>query len=264
MSNSQRISVAQLRARKVGQGAAPLVMLSCYHPRWAALADPHVDIILIGDSMAMTFLGHDDTLNTPLPLLMACAAGVVRHTQHALVVCDMPFGSYEESPKQAFKNASKILRHTNVQAVKIEGGVRMAPTTAFLVERGIPVVAHVGLQPQQVRALGGYSVQGKTTAAIDAIVADGLAQQQAGAFMCVAECISAQAAQQLTAQLSIPVIGIGARYACDGEVAVADDIIGLSANTPPFVQTFANTSAVLANAFLDFANNIRQNKKLNT
>ena len=241
----KRTGVLDIRRRK---GGAPLHMLSCYSAPMAVLIDESVDIILVGDSLGMTLLGEADTLGVSLELMIACTRAVVRATRRAAVVCDLPFGTYERSPEQAFDTCVRVLRETGCTAVKPEGGARMAETVRFLVERGIPVMGHIGLQPQSVRALGGF-VRSRD---VDAIVADGHALHQAGAFACVAECIPVEAAERLTRELPIPVIGIGAESACDGRVAVLDDVIGLSAAPPPFVVLGADVAAAVRTAVRAF------------
>ena len=237
----RRRSVADIRRCK---GKRPISMLSCYSAPMAALIDPLTDVILVGDSLGMTLLGESDTLGVSLDLMITCARAAVRATRRATVVCDLPFGTYERSPEQAFETAVRVLRETGCAAVKPEGGRAMAETVRFLTARGIPVMAHIGLQPQQVRALGGFVRAGD----LDAIIADGVAVAEAGAFACVAECIPVAAAARLTAELPIPIIGIGVDHPCDGRVAVLDDVIGLSASPPPFIRPTGNAAETVREA----------------
>ncbi|MCB1473210.1 MAG: 3-methyl-2-oxobutanoate hydroxymethyltransferase, partial [Rhodobiaceae bacterium] len=217
----RRITVPALRARKGGE---PIVALTAYDVATARLADPHVDLLLVGDSLGMVVYGMDTTLGVTLDMMAAHGAAVVRGSRRALVVIDMPFGSYEQGPAQAFASASRLLAQTGAQAVKLEGGVAMAETIAFLVRRGIPVCAHVGLTPQAVNVLGGFRVQGRDRSGWPIIEADARAVAEAGAFAVVVEGVAEPLARRLTEIVSIPTIGIGASAQCDGQILVTEDM----------------------------------------
>src|SRR5438094_2716369 len=202
-------------------------MLTAYTMRMAQLLDPHCDMLLVGDSLGQVIYGLPSTIPVTMEMMCAHGAAVVRGSWHALVGVDMPFGSYEASPAQAFDSASRIFKETGCAAVKLEGGEAMAPTVAFLSERGIPVIGHVGLTPQAVNALGGYGARGRSEAEEAKIVADARAVDRAGAFLIVVEGVVEDIVEQVTAAVSAPVIGIGASSGCDGQVLVTEDMLGL-------------------------------------
>src|SRR5690606_20817637 len=212
-----RLTSVDIRARK---GGAPIVSLTAYSANIAAIADHHVDFLLVGDSVGMVVHGFESTLPVSLEMMIMHGAAVVRGTRRALVVVDLPFGSYEESPQIAFRSAARIMRETGCGAVKLEGGRHMAETIRYLVERGIPVMGHVGLTPQSVNTLGGFRAQGRTEDQWDAIEADAKAVSDAGAFAIVLEAMAEPLAARLTQAVPIPTIGIGASSACDGQILV--------------------------------------------
>src|SRR4051794_39227739 len=216
----RRLTAPDIRARKGGE---PIVMLTSYHAHTAALADKHCDVILVGDSLGMVMHGLETTVPVTLEMLILQGHAVMRGSKRALVVIDMPFGSYEASREQAFMSAARILKETGCGAVKLEGGRRMAETIAFLTERGVPVMAHVGLTPQAINALGSFRAQGRDEAEWAAFEDDALAVAQAGAFSVVLEAIAEPLARKLTETVAIPTIGIGASPACDGQVLVMED-----------------------------------------
>lgn len=253
----RRLSAPQLRARKGGE---PLVVLTAYHAHTARLLDDHVDIILVGDSLGMVMHGLESTVPVTVEMMILQAQAVMRGSQKALVVVDLPFGSYEKNPEQAFDTAARILKETGAGAIKLEGGKRMAPTIAFLTERGVPVMAHVGLTPQSINMLGGFKAQGRERAAWDAIIEDAKAVSDAGAFSVVIEAVAEPLAQELTKAVPIPTIGIGASSQCDGQVLVLEDMLGLSDWVPKFVRKYANIGPQISQAVENFAHDVRSRK----
>jgi 3-methyl-2-oxobutanoate hydroxymethyltransferase len=243
-----------IRARK---GSAPLVVLTAYSTPVARLVDAHCDIVLVGDSVGMVIHGLPSTLGVTMEMMILHGRAVVRGAQKAMPVIDMPFGSYEESPQQAFRNASRLMAETGAPAVKLEGGVHMADTIAFLTARGVPVMAHVGLTPQSVNTLGGYKVVGREGEA-DKVMADARAVEAAGAFSVVLEKVPTGLAGRITAALSIPTIGIGAGVDCDGQVLVVDDMLGLFTEfRPKFVKRYAELGTVADEAIAAYAAEVR-------
>jgi 3-methyl-2-oxobutanoate hydroxymethyltransferase len=243
-----------IRARK---GTAPLVVLTAYSTPVARLVDPHCDIALVGDSVGMVIHGMPSTLGVTLEMMILHGKAVVRGCQKAMPVIDMPFGSYEEGPQQAFRNASRLMAETGAPAVKLEGGQHMAETIAFLTARGVPVMAHVGLTPQSVNTLGGYKVVGRAEEA-DKVMADAKATEAAGAFSIVLEKVPEGLAGRITAALSIPTIGIGAGVKCDGQVLVVDDMLGLFTDfRPKFVKRYAELGKTADEAIAAYAAEVR-------
>jgi 3-methyl-2-oxobutanoate hydroxymethyltransferase len=221
------------------KGTTPIVSLTAYTTPMASLMDEACDFVLVGDSVGMVLHGMSSTLGVTMDMMIMHGKAVARGLSSAMLVIDMPFGSYEESPAQAFGNAARIMRETGAAAVKLEGGRHMAETIAFLVSRGIPVMAHIGLTPQSINTLGGYKVQGRDDAA-EALLADAKAVAQAGAFSVVLEKVPAKLADQITADIPIPTIGIGASAGCDGQILVVDDMLGLFTEfKPKFVKRYA-------------------------
>src|SRR5438309_11795887 len=217
----KRMTAPSILARKInGKTAQPIVMLTAYTMRMAQLLDPHCDMLLVGDSLGQVIYGLPSTIPVTMEMMCAHGAAVVRGSWHALVGVDMPFGSYEASPEQAFESAARILKETGCAAVKLEGGEAMAPTIAFLAHRGIPVIGHVGLTPQAVNVLGGYGARGHEQREAEKILADARAVDDAGAFCIVVEGVMEAIASQITRSTGAPVIGIGASAVCDREVLV--------------------------------------------
>lgn len=251
----KRISVVDIRARK---NATPIVVLTAYTAPIARLLDPHVDILLVGDSLGMVVYGMKDTLPVTLDMMIAHGRTVAQSTSKSLVVVDMPFGSYQASPAQAFESCARVLSETGAQAVKLEGGVEMADTIRFLVERGIPVMGHVGLMPQRVNAMGGYRFQGRNDAEAQHILQDALALVRAGVFSIVIEGVKEDVARMVTEKLSVPTIGIGASPACDGQVLVIDDLLGLSEYMPSFVKVYADLAPVITKAVKAYADDVKK------
>ena len=239
------------------KGSAPLVVLTAYTTPIARLVDAHCDIALVGDSVGMVLHGMTSTLGVTLEMMILHGRSVVKGCQKAMVVIDMPFGSYEESPQQAFRNAARLMTETGAPAVKLEGGAHMADTIAFLTKRGVPVMAHIGLTPQSVNTLGGYKVVGRATEA-DGVIEDALAVEGAGAFAVVLEKVPKGLAARITQRLAIPTIGIGAGAACDGQVLVVDDMLGMFTEfRPKFVKRYADLGQAADQAIADYAAEVR-------
>lgn len=251
----KRISVPEFSARK---GKEPLVCLTAYTTPMAQRLDSHVDLLMVGDSLGMVLYGFETTLPVTLEMMIQHGAAVMRGSKTAMVVVDMPFGTYQESPEQAFRSAARIMQETGCQAVKLEGGREMADTVAFLAKRGVPVMSHVGLTPQSVNTLGGFRARGRGDQEAAAIVADAVAVTEAGAFSVVLEGVMEQIAQAVTSRVSVPVIGIGASAVCDGQVLVAEDILGLfSAFKPRFVKRYAELGNEIEEAAARYAREVR-------
>jgi 3-methyl-2-oxobutanoate hydroxymethyltransferase len=243
-----------IRARK---GTAPLVMLTAYTTPVARLVDPHCDIALVGDSLGMVLHGMPSTLGVTLEMMILHGRAVVRGLTRAMPVIDMPFGSYEEGPAQAYRNAARLMAETGAPAIKLEGGAHMSETISFLTARGVPVMAHIGLTPQAVNTLGGYKVVGRDAEA-DRVMADALAVQAAGAFAVVLEKVPVGLAARITQSLDIPTIGIGAGVDCDGQVLVVDDMLGLFTEfRPKFVKRYADLGALADQAVATYAAEVR-------
>jgi 3-methyl-2-oxobutanoate hydroxymethyltransferase len=239
------------------KGSSPIVMLTAYTTPIARLVDPHCDIALVGDSVGMVLHGLPSTLGVTMEMMILHGRAVVRGCQKAMVVIDMPFGSYEESPEQAYRNAARLMSETGAPAVKLEGGLHMAETIAFLTKRGVPVMAHIGLTPQSVNTLGGYKVVGRDGAA-ETVMADARCVEQAGAFSVVLEKVPMGLAARITQSLTIPTIGIGAGAACDGQVLVVDDMLGLFTEfRPKFVKRYANLGQQADEAIAAYAADVR-------
>ena len=243
-----------IRARK---GSAPLVVLTAYTTPVARLVDAHCDIALVGDSVGMVLHGMSSTLGVTMDMMILHGRSVVRGLTRAMAVIDMPFGSYEESPQQAYRNAARLMSETGAPAVKLEGGAYMAETIAFLTARGVPVMAHIGLTPQSVNTLGGYKVVGRDGEA-DRVMSDAVAIEDAGAFAVVLEKVPMGLAARITQRLGIPTIGIGAGVQCDGQVLVIDDMLGLFTEfKPKFVKRYADLGGQADEAIASYAAEVR-------
>jgi 3-methyl-2-oxobutanoate hydroxymethyltransferase len=254
----RRLTVPAIQRRKVdGLTAEPLVMLTAYTARMAQLLDPHCDLLLVGDSLGQVIYGLPSTVPVTLEMMAAHGAAVVRGSYHSVVVIDMPFGSYEASPEQAFASAARLLKETGAAAVKLEGGQAMAETVAFLAQRGIPVMGHVGLTPQAVNTLGGYGARGRSAAEADKIIADARAVADAGAFALVIEGVLEPIAIAMTQAVACPTIGIGASAQCDGQVLVTEDMLGLFERVPRFVRRFGDMAAVIDQTAASYASEVR-------
>ena len=242
----RRNTVPMIKARK-GSGD-PIVMLTAYTARMAQLLDAHCDVLLVGDSLGQVIYGLPSTVPVSLEMMCAHGAAAVRGSYKSLVVVDMPFGSYEESPEAAIRSATRIMKETGCAAVKLEGGEAMAPTIRFLNERGIPVCGHIGLTPQAINVLGGYGARGKADAEQDKLMRDAKAVSDAGAFLMVIEGVIEPIARDLTEAVSVPTIGIGASPACDGQVLVTEDMLGMFERTPRFVKRFGDMAGEIGKA----------------
>jgi 3-methyl-2-oxobutanoate hydroxymethyltransferase len=252
----RRLSVTQFRARK---GKEKLVCLTAYTAPVARLLDDEVDLLLVGDSLAMVVYGFESTLPVTLGMMIAHGAAVVRATQRSLITVDLPFGAYQESPEQAFRAAARVMAETGCGAVKLEGGEEMAETVAFLSRRGIPVMGHVGLTPQAVNVLGGYRSRGHAEEEHAKIVRDGIAIAEAGAFSIVLEGVAEDIGRELTERVAVPTIGIGASAACDGQILVTDDMLGVfSEFTPKFVKRFRDLAGDIRGGARDYADEVRR------
>ena len=251
---TKRVTVPEIRAHK---NAKPVVCLTCYHAHTAKLLDAHVDLMLVGDSLGMVMHGMENTLGVTLDMMISHGKAVMRGSKHALVVVDMPFGSYEESPQIAFRNAARVIQETGCTAVKMEGGARMAETVAYLASRGIPVMGHIGLTPQMIQVMGGFKTQGRTAAEWPAIEADAKAVAEAGAFAVVLEGMAEPLAARITQLIAIPTIGIGASAACDGQILVMEDMLGLNPSPPKFVRQYAQLGPEIETAVKAYAADVR-------
>jgi 3-methyl-2-oxobutanoate hydroxymethyltransferase len=253
-SQIKRVTAPDITARKGGE---PIVSLTAYHAHTARIIDPYVDFLLVGDSLGMVMHGYETTLPVPLDLMIMHGAAVVRGSSRALVVVDMPFGSYEESPPVAFRNAARIIKETGCGAIKLEGGRRIAETIAYLTSRGIPVMAHIGLTPQSVNVMGGFKTQGRRRSEWQAIENDAAAVAEAGAFAVVLEGMAELLAARITKAIAIPTIGIGASPNCDGQILVLEDMLGLNPAVPKFVKKFAAIGEAIEDAVKTYAEEVR-------
>jgi 3-methyl-2-oxobutanoate hydroxymethyltransferase len=250
----KRLTAPDIRARKGGE---PIACLTSYHAHTARLIDRHCDLILVGDSLGMVMHGLETTVPVTLDMMILQGLAVMRGSKRALVVVDMPFGSYEASKEQAFMSAARVMKDTGCGAIKVEGGRRMAETIAFLVERGIPVMGHIGLTPQSINTIGSFRAQGRDESDWGPIEADARAVAQAGAFSVVIEAVAEPLARRITAAVEIPTIGIGGSVACDGQILVLEDMLGLSPRVPKFVKRYAELGPSIEAAVAAYAADVR-------
>jgi len=250
----KRVTAPDIAKRK---GGAPIVALTAYHAHTARIIDPYVDILLVGDSLGMVMHGYETTVPVPLELMIMHAQAVVRGSSRSLVVVDMPFGSYEESPSEAFRNAARVMKETGCGAIKIEGGAHMAETIRYLTDRGIPVMSHIGMTPQAVNTIGSFKPRGRFRSEWAAFEEDARAVAEAGAFAVVLEALAELLAARITKQISIPTIGIGASAECDGQILVLEDMLGLSPRVPKFVKEYAQIGEAIETAVKAYANEVR-------
>ncbi len=250
----RRLTAPDIAGRK---NAEPIVSLTAYHAHTAGIADKFCDFLLVGDSLGMVMHGFESTVPVPLDLMIMHGKAVVRGSRRSLVVVDMPFGSYEESPPVAFRNAARIMKATDCGAIKLEGGSHMAETISYLVQRGIPVMAHIGLTPQSINTIGGFKTQGRQRDQWAAIEADAAAVAEAGAFSVVLEAMAEPLARRITESVPIPTIGIGASAACDGQILVMEDMLGLSPRVPKFVKEFGKVGMAIEQAISLYADEVR-------
>jgi len=250
----KRVTAPDIAKRK---GGAPIVALTAYHAHTARIIDPYVDMLLVGDSLGMVMHGYETTVPVPLELMIMHAQAVVRGSSRSLVVVDMPFGSYEESPSEAFRNAARVMKETGCGAIKIEGGAHMAETIRYLSDRGIPVMSHIGMTPQAVNTIGSFKPRGRFRSEWAAFEEDARAVAEAGAFAVVLEALAELLAARITKQISIPTIGIGASAECDGQILVLEDMLGLSPRVPKFVKEYAQIGEAIETAVKAYANEVR-------
>ena len=250
----KRLTAPDIRARK---GREPIVCLTSYHAHTARLLDRHCDLILVGDSLGMVMHGLETTVPVTLDMMILQGRAVMRGSKRALVVVDMPFGSYEASKEQAFVSAARVMKETGCGAIKVEGGRRMADTIAFLVQRGVPVMGHIGLTPQSINAIGSFRAQGREQADWGPIEDDARAVTEAGAFSMVIEAVTEPLARRITASVSIPTIGIGGSVACDGQILVLEDMLGLSPRVPKFVRRYGELASAIESAVAAYAADVR-------
>ena len=250
----KRVTAPDIAKRK---GGAPIVALTAYHAHTARIIDPYVDMLLVGDSLGMVMHGYETTVPVPLELMIMHAQAVVRGSSRSLVVVDMPFGSYEESPSEAFRNSARVMKETGCGAIKIEGGAHMAETIRYLTDRGIPVMSHIGMTPQAVNTIGSFKPRGRFRSEWAAFEEDARAVAEAGAFAVVLEALAELLAARITKQISIPTIGIGASAECDGQILVLEDMLGLSPRVPKFVKEYAQIGEAIETAVKAYANEVR-------
>ncbi|MAI89609.1 3-methyl-2-oxobutanoate hydroxymethyltransferase [Ponticaulis sp.] len=257
MSAQTQLRRKTVRDMAKAKGGQPLVCLTAYDAPRAALIDPHCDLILVGDSVGMVVHGLDSTVGVTMDMMIMHGQAVMRGSQSAFVVVDMPFGSYEASPQQAFENAARIMMETRCQAVKLESGVYAEETVRYLVDRSIPVLAHVGLRPQAINVDGGFKAKGRSDDERQRVIAEAKAAESAGAFGVVVEGVAEDLAAEITELLSIPTIGIGASASCDGQILVTEDMLGLFDWTPKFVRRYGNVKGEITAAVENYASDVR-------
>lgn len=254
----RKVTVTDIRAKK---GGDPVVCLTAYTSLVGQLLDENTDLLLVGDSLGMVLYGLEDTLGVSLDMMIAHGKAVMRGAKRACVIVDMPFGSYQESPEMAFRNAARIMKEVGCAGVKLEGGQEMAETVDFLTNRGIPVLAHVGLLPQSVNTAGGFRSHGKEEEEAERILADAVAVAEAGAFATVVEGTVEPLARRITETIDIPTIGIGASPACDGQILVTEDLVGLFSDfTPKFAKRYADLGEQIAEAAKNYSEDVRSGK----
>ena len=250
----KRISVPDIAARKGGE---PIVCLTAYDAPMAGLLDSHCDVLLVGDSLGMAVHGLPNTVGVTLEMMILHGQAVVRGSRRALVVVDMPFGAYEGGEQAAYDACVRVMKETGAQAVKLETSVELAPIVRFLVKRGIPVMGHVGLRPQAVLAEGGFKAKGRTDAERERVMAEAVAVAEAGAFCIVIEGVAESLAREITGTIDVPTIGIGASAACDGQVLVVNDMLGMFDWAPRFVRKYADLRGEIDRAAAAFASDVK-------
>jgi 3-methyl-2-oxobutanoate hydroxymethyltransferase len=253
----KRLTAPDIAARK---GKTPIVCLTAYTAPMAEILDPHCDVLLVGDSVGMVVHGLPNTVGVTLEMMILHGQAVMRTARQAMVVIDMPFGSYEGSPEVAYANAARIMKETGAQGVKVESGPTVAATIEYLVRRGIPVMGHVGLRPQSVLVEGGFKAKGRTNAERDRIMDEARDSARAGAFAVVVEGVAEGLAHDITAELEVPTIGIGASAGCDGQILVTDDMLGLFDWTPKFVRRYADLRGEIGKAVGAYADDVRNRR----
>ena len=255
---AKRMTVPDIRSRKRRHGGEPLVCLTAYTVITARLLDVHTDLLLVGDSLGMVLYGLDTTVGVTLDMMIAHGQAVMRGANRACVIVDMPFGSYQESPQMAFRNAARIMKEVGCAGVKIEGGAEMAETVTFLTQRGIPVLGHVGLMPQSVNTLGGFKTRGRNAEDAERIVQDAKSLDKAGVFGLVVEGVFEAVARRITDEVEVPTIGIGGSPACDGQILVTEDMAGLFNDfKPKFVKRYMDLGAGISEAARLYAEEVK-------
>jgi 3-methyl-2-oxobutanoate hydroxymethyltransferase len=253
----KRLAAPDIAARK---GKTPIVCLTAYTAPMAEILDPHCDLLLVGDSVGMVVHGLPNTVGVTLEMMILHGQAVMRASKQAMVVVDMPFGSYEGSPEVAYANAARVMKETGCSAVKVESGPAVAQNIEYLVQRGIPVMGHVGLRPQSVLVEGGFKAKGRTNAERDRIIDEARASAQAGAFAVVVEGVAEGLAREITQDIQVPTIGIGASAGCDGQILVTDDMLGLFDWTPKFVRRYADLRNEIGRAVGAYADDVRNRR----
>ena len=250
----RRITATDISARK---GRAPVVCLTAYSAPMADILDDHCDLLLVGDSVGMVLHGLPNTVGVTMEMMILHAQAVMRGSKKAMVVVDMPFGSYEGDPAEAYANAVRIMKETGCQAVKVESGLTVPATIAYLVQRGVPVMGHVGLRPQSIMVEGGFKAKGRTADERARVLAEAKATAEAGAFCVVVEGVAESLAGEITRSLDVPTIGIGASAECDGQILVVDDMLGLFDWTPRFVRRYGDLRGEIGRAVAAYADDVR-------
>ena len=253
-ARERRMAAPDITARK---GGDPLVCLTAYTAPVAEILDDHCDLLLVGDSVGMVLHGLPNRVGVTLEMMILHGLAVMRGSRRAMVVVDMPFGSYEGDPREAYANAARIMKETGAQGVKVESGPTVPDTIRYLVERGVPVMGHVGLRPQAVLTDGAFKAKGRDEAGRARVMAEAQAAQAAGAFAVVVEGVAEPLAREITAQLTVPTVGIGASAGCDGQILVTDDMLGMFEWTPKFVRRYAGLRAGIAEAARAYAEDVR-------
>lgn len=250
----RRITARDISTRKGGE---PVVCLTAYTAPMASILDPHADLLLVGDSLGMVVHGMNSTVGVTLDMMILHGRAVMRGSSRAMVVVDLPFGSYEESHEVAWRSASRVMMETGCQAVKVESGEGIGDTIAYLVDRGVPVMGHVGLRPQAMNVDGGFRAKGRTQAERDRVLREAMAADRAGAFAIVVEGVAEDLAREVTAAVRAPTIGIGASSTCDGQILVTDDMLGMFDWTPKFVRRYGALREAISAAAAGYAADVR-------
>lgn len=252
-------SLTDLQAQK--DAGQPIVCLTCYTAPMAEILDPHCDLLLVGDSMGMTLYGMENTLGVTLDMIIAHGCAVRRGAEKAVIMVDMPYDTYESSPRQAYDNAKRIMDETGCDCVKLEGGMEMVETVRMLTQNGIPVMAHIGLQPQSVVKEGGYKIKGKTEEDAQRLMEEAKAHEEAGAFALLLEGTIEDVASDITRAVSIPTIGIGAGRGCNGQILVSEDLLGMLSMSPPkFAKQYAQLRDTISEFAAQYATEVREQK----
>lgn len=257
MSAQSQVRRKTVRDIAAAKGGEPLVCLTAYDAPSAAIMDPYCDLLLVGDSVGMVVHGMTSTVGVTMEMMILHGQAVMRGSERAFVVVDMPFGSYETSADQAFINATRIMKETGCQAVKIESGAYAAHQIRHLVERGVPVMGHVGLRPQAINVVGGFKAQGRSHDERARVMEEAKAAEEAGAFAIVIEGVAEDLADEITQAVSCPTIGIGASASCDGQILVTQDMLGMFDWTPKFVRRYGDLRAEMAKSVEEYARDVR-------